>query len=252
MAKSYMEHPRNFFWNLKRYGLKLSADEIKGAVITIIMIAFVLSFREWGGDTFSFVIGIKNFIIAIVLTAVAFTLNQFGQRWIAVYYGYNPEYKMSMFGLMISLVIAFASRGSLIFFTPGYIVIHMLAASRLGEFRYYTNLWEWAKACFGGPFLNFLAAVMLSLTPHAEIAILHKALMINIWFAIFSLIPIPFNPGMYMFFYYRWFWAFAVGMIVFGSILVVFTNGLIALVAGLFIGVATMAWYFLKLDKAIG
>jgi hypothetical protein len=252
MAKSYMEHTRNFWWNFKKYGLRLTSTEIKEAIITIIMIGFVISFREWGYETFNAIIGVQNFIIATVLAAVAFFANLYGQRYIGVYYGYKPEYKMSSIGLMLSLVITFASRGKLIFFLPGYIVIHMLAASRLGEFRYYTNLWEWSKSCFGGPFMNLVLVILLSFTPHKEIAILHKALLINVWFAIFSILPFPFNPGMYMFFYYRHFWAFSAGFIIAACLLALYTNWIIALVGGFLIGGAFIAWYFLKFDEMLG
>jgi len=251
MPKSYMDYTRTFYWNFKKFGLTLSDSEIKQGIITVLIIAFILSFRQWGGETFSWVDGAMNFAIAAVFSAIALVASQLGQRWIAVHYGYNPEYKMSAAGMMISAVIAFASRGTIIFFMPGYTIIHHLAASRLGEFRYYTNLWEWSKVCFGGPLMNFLLAALLSAFPHPAGSLMHRLIIVNIWFAIFQILPLPFNPGMYMFFYYRWFWAFATGMIISGCVLLLVSKIWIAIVAGSLIGLMSMAYLFLKKDNAL-
>lgn len=244
-----MHYARSFYYNLFNYGLKLSSREIKESIISILIIAFILSFKEWGDQTFNFVTGITNFALAILFSIIAMAVNQFGQRIIAVYYGYDPEYYGNTIGLMISIVIAFASRGSIILFVPGYIAINHLAASRLGEFRYYTNQWEWAKSSFGAPLFNFLFIVILGFLPFREIILLRKLLMTNLWFAVFSLLPLPNNPGIYMFFGMRWFWAFAVGFTVGGCLLVLFTKPLIGLIGALLLGTAAITWYFIKVDS---
>lgn len=252
MSKSYMDYTRNFWWNFKKFGISLSEGEIKQSIITVVIIAFVLSFKQWGNPQLNVLQKGIKFLTAGAFSAIALFFSQLYQRYIAVHYGYDPEYKMSAAGLMISGVIAFASRGALIFFTPGYIIIHHLAASRLGEFRYYTNLWEWSKVCFGGPMMNFLVAAIIALFPHKNIPLLHQLFMVNIWFAIFQLMPLPFNPGMYIFFYARWFWAFAVGMIGGGCLLLLFAKPWMALILGSVIGLITMAYYFIKKDKMLG
>lgn len=249
MGKSYMHYARSFWYNFANYGIKLSGREIRETIISIIIIAFILSFREWGDETFNFVTGITNFGIALVFTAIAMIVNQLGQRIIATYYGYDPEYNYSLIGLMISIVIAFASRGSLILFMPGYVILNQLAASRLGEFRYYVNQWEWAKVCFAGPLFNFMLMFFLSLFHFKEIFLLKKLMLVNMWFAIFSLLPVPYNPGMYMFFAVKYILFFAIGFIIGGSLLIFFTTPVIAIIGSLLIGTATMSWYFFSVDK---
>ena len=103
----------------------------------------------------------------------------------AVHYGYDPIYEYGMLGLLIGLVVTFASRGYLIFFLPGAINIRHLAASRLGEFRYYTNDWEWAKAGAMGPFLNILFAIALS--PFRHNPFVRQLMVMTILFAAYSL-----------------------------------------------------------------
>ncbi|MBU0758546.1 MAG: hypothetical protein KKF44_10850 [Nanoarchaeota archaeon] len=250
MGNSYMQYYRNFFYNFRKYGMTLSAKEIKSSIATILFMAFVLSFRQWGDETFNFMIGLVNFLKAALICAVCIFVNQLGQRLIGVYYGYNPEFEISTLGIMISLVVCFASRGLLVVLAPGYIVIHMLAASRLGEFRYYTNLWEWAKTCFGGPLFNFVLACLLSFIP-GEIPFVKQMIWINIMFALWSLAPIPTFPGMYMFWHRQFFWAFGVGFVVGGAILLYVLNGIVALVgAGIFGGIA-MYYMFVVSDNKL-
>jgi hypothetical protein len=250
MALSYMEHRRNFYYNLKRYGLRLSSKEIRGMIISVLILAFVFSFREWGDKTFDFTAGIINYLIAIVLVGIAFFFNQLGQRLIAIYYGYDPEYEVSSIGLMLSLVIAFASRGYLIVFLPGYTIINMLAASRLGEFRYYTNLWEWAKSLFGAPLFSFIVCCITALLPLSN-PIIKKFLFVNILFAAWSLLPLPGNPGMYMFWYHKYFWGFAVGFVGGGLLLLWLTNPWIALFGSCLTGLVAIIYYFIIVDKNI-
>ncbi|MFH0876030.1 MAG: hypothetical protein V1859_08895 [archaeon] len=248
MARSYMEDYRNYFYNLKRYGLNLSSKEIKGSIITILVTAFVFSFRDWGDNTFNFLTGLMNFGIAALLAAIALFWNQLGQRLIGVYYGYDTEYEASSIGIMLSLVVAFASRGYLVFIMPGYVVVHMLAASRLGEFRYYTNLWEWAKTLWGGPLFNFLFACFVKIVLPMDVIIFKKLLLMNIFFAVYSLVPMPNNPGMFMFWYHKYFWGFACGFIIGGCALLWFTNGWIALIGACICGLIAIWSYFISSD----
>ena len=136
--------------------------------------------------------------------------------------------------------------------TPGVIVLHHLAASRLGEFRYYTNMWEWAKTCFGGPLFNFFAAIIISIIP-IDNPLIHKAMIINILFAIYSLVPLPtIFPGGHMFYTMKYFWAFATVFIVSGCVLLLFTNALLAIIVGFLLGVIAMTYYFWVKDKCVG
>jgi hypothetical protein len=246
-----MEYYRNFFFNFKNFGLKLTSKELRDTIITILILAFVFSFREWGDETFNFVIGIKNYLIAIVLVGLALFFNQLGQRILATYYGYDPVYEASMIGLMISLVIAFASRGLLVVIMPGQVAIKMLAASRLGEFRYHTNLWEWGKSLFGAPLANFIVACIVSFFP--KTLIVEKFLLINVLFAIFSLVPIPGNVGMHLFFNInKYLWGFAFGFTLGGIGLLYLTNGIIALIGSFLLGFIAFFVYFQVIDKNLG
>jgi hypothetical protein len=246
MGGSYASQYRTFFYNLRRYGFSLSQEEIKQSLITILLIAFVWSFNKWGTDTFNVTEGIKNFLLGAAFAAIGLFFNQVGQRLAAVYYGYDPSYEYGIVGLMFALVITFASKGWLVFFLPGAMNIRHLTASRLGEFRYYTNDWEWAKIGFVGPFMNTLLVVMLGF--FKDIPLVRELMIMNVMFAAYALVPIPGNLGLYLFYPHIYFWTFTVGVVAGCCLLAFFLPPFFALISGLLIGVYAMFWHYVKKD----
>jgi hypothetical protein len=214
---------------------------------TVLIIAFVWSFNRWGDDTFDIVQGLLNFALGALFAFICLVFNQIGQRIAAVRYGYDPGYEYGIAGLMIALIIAFASRGYLIFFLPGAINVRHLTASRLGEFRYYTNDWEWAKAGFLGPFMNIMLAVILAF--FRENPFVRQLMIMSILFAIYSLIPLPGNLGLYLFYPHIYFWSFTVAFVAATSAVVFFLHPLLALLIGLIFGVIGMFWHYQKDGK---
>ena len=244
---SYAEEHRTFFYNLKRYGFSLSREEFRQILITVLIIAFVWSFNKWGDVTFDFMEGIKNFAIGALFALIGLIVNQIGQRIVAVHYGYDPIYEYGILGLMVALVITFASRGYLVFFLPGGINLRHLAASRLGEFRYYTNDWEWAKAGFTGPFFNILLAIILSIFKSNPLV--RQLMLMNLLFAWYSLIPLPGNLGLYLFYPHIYVWTMILGIVLAVTLMVFFLNPIITIIFGIIFGVIAMVWHYAKVDQ---
>jgi hypothetical protein len=239
---SHAKEYRTFFYNLKRYGFTFSPDEKKQMLTTIALIAFFYSFNKWGTVTFDFFSGITNLLLGALFATIALAANQVGQRFLAVYYGYDPVYQSGMLGLMIGLVVTFASRGYLFFFFPGAINIRHLTASRLGEFRYYTNDWEWAKAGCLGPLFNIFLAAMFS--PWKTNPFIFQFMIVNILFAIYSLIPLPGSTGFYIFYPHIHFWTFIVGIVLGCTAVVFFLPPIFAIIFGLIVGIVAMWQHF--------
>jgi len=246
---SYASEYRTFFYNLQRYGFTLSADEIRQILITVGIIAFVWSFK-FEGASFDIFKWVLKFFQGAIFALIGVFFNQIGQRVVAVRYGYDPIYQYGIMGLLIALVITFASRGNLIFFLPGAINIRHLTASRLGEFRYYTNDWEWAKIGFMGPFFNMFLAILLSL--FKQNPLIHQLIIMNIMFAAYSLLPLPGNLGLYLFFPHIYFWTFTLGFVFATSLMVFFLHPLLTLIFGLLFGAIAMYWHFVVKDKRLG
>lgn len=241
---SFASEKRTFFYNMQRYGVSLSKEEIKQIAITAGMIGFIWSFNKWGDATFDAVSGIQNLFLGAFFGFIALFINQAGQRIGAVYYGYDPVYEYGIIGLLIGFVVTFASRGILIFFLPGAINLRHLSASRLGEFRYYTNDWEWAKIGFLGVMGNLMTAVIFSFFKGN--LVVDYFVWMNLYFAWYSLIPAPGNVGLYLFYPHIHFWFFVVGLVLTTSLALFLVHPLLALFLGIVVGVTFMAKMFMK------
>ena len=254
---SLAANKKNFFYNLEHFGIKLSQKEIREMIITGLVIGFVTSFNNWGvdgGSEFSALWGIGFFVFSTLSAFFLLIATQIGPRLVAIYYGYDPEYSYSIIGLAIGVIVMFASRGDFSFFLPGLITVKHLAASRLGEFRYYTSDWEWVKAIFLAPFSSLLLACFFSFSrgffaPDTLVFLLLDQLMwISIYFSWFYLIPLVGNVGIILFYPNIHFWLFCVGLVVTCSLLLLlpppFGSPLIALGTGLIMGIVLMVFKF--------
>ena len=55
---------------IKRY-YKFTPSELRGFIISILVLSFIISFKEWGKDRFSFTVGLFNwFNAALIVTLV--------------------------------------------------------------------------------------------------------------------------------------------------------------------------------------
>jgi len=121
---------------IKRY-FKFTPLEIRSLIITILVIAFIISFKEWGyGDVFNIRIGLFNYFNAILIVALSLLVHISIQRIWSLGTGYRLEWKMWSFGLLFGLIIAFLTNGLFWVILPGGFIVHHLAGHRLGWFRY--------------------------------------------------------------------------------------------------------------------
>ena len=53
---------------VKKY-YRFSRPELKGIIITVIVFAFVISFRDWGQDQINIFTGLSNFLYSILIVS---------------------------------------------------------------------------------------------------------------------------------------------------------------------------------------
>ncbi len=98
---------------LKRYWRPGNA-ELKALVITCFLIAFMLSFREWGNaDEFEAATGIANLSLTLLLVAISLAVHLAVQIIAGLWIGFKVEYKMWTIGLLIGLIVTVLSKGRL-------------------------------------------------------------------------------------------------------------------------------------------
>lgn len=229
---------RSLWYDIRKYyGFK--PEEIRAIVVGVIVIAFAISFDEWGIDKFDLMYGLRNLFNAILIVLLSFLVHISAQRIVALFCGFKVEYRPWIYGLALALILAVVSRGNLWFIAPGGIVVYHLTGHRLGSFRYGLNFWPLGLTGISGPigsvFLAIFFKLLLCLAP-ANV-LLQKAMVFNIWYALLTMLPIPPLDGSHMFFSSRLMYVFVYGFIIGLCISLYFFNVLIALLLGLLLGI---------------
>lgn len=240
----------DFIDKVKRY-YKFTPSELRNFIITILVLAFVISFREWGGTEFDFAVGLKNFFVAILIAGVSLLIHNSGQRFWSLATGYRLEYQMWGLGLMFAVILAFITNGKFWLLVSGGFIVHHLAGHRLGWFRYDINFWAIALTSLAGNILTVVFIIILKIIGAFTFSsIVQKFIIFNIIYTIYNMLPIPPLDGSKIFYGSRLLYAFYLpGIIV--VILLLYANiPILFAVLGAFL-VAFVLWllYYIFLEK---
>ena len=235
----------------KRY-YKFTPSEVRGLVVTILICAFIISFRQWGlGKNLDIAYGLKNLLIGIIIVTISILIKLSIQRIAALSVGYRSEYKVWMFGLLLGLVLAFVSNGNIWFFVPGGIVLHHLAGHRIGFFRYGLDYFGHGLiTVWGNAGILIFGIILKVINQSLNNPVIQKAILFNLLLAIYSMLPIPPLDGSRMFFGSRLVYAFSFCAIVSGGILL-YANLPVWLIVGgsLLIGLICWVLYYILFER---
>jgi hypothetical protein len=231
---------------------KFSGKELLRLIATVIVGAFILSFRKWGGETFDFTAGAFNFIVLSIILFLSVYIHFAIQKIVALHFGYNSEYKNWHNGFLISMIVCFFSFGFIPLFFTGVLSFDIIPKLRVGTFRGGVMQKDVGIIAFSGPFINLILVGLLAPFYIATKSnFIFTIIIINLLIAIFSLIPIPTfekirqfkggTTGLYLYIESRWifFLVFAAvlsfaGLIlmasIFSYIVALLIGGLVALV----------------------
>lgn len=240
-------------YTLKKY-LAFSTEEIRSLLITILVIGFIFSFKEWGVDQFDLLYGLKNFVNVSLIVGLAFLVHEVVQKYVSLRIGLMAEYKAWTFGLILGLILIFLSRGDLIFLAPGGILIHHLAGARLGRFRYGLNHITMGWIAVTGPLANIVLAIffkLMLLFPFFNPVLIQKAIFINVWLAVFSMLPIPPLDGSKMFFASRFLYVMLFGFFVAVAFLLYYYSITIAIIGSILVGLLTLVLYWVSFESPV-
>jgi hypothetical protein len=138
---------------IKRYA-RFEKGEQKGFWISILAVAFILSFNDWGvGKAASLSEGGINFLGAIIIVTVSFFAKTWAQKSWGAGIGLRTEYKMWTPGLLFAVVLAFITQGKFWFLIPGGVVVHFMEGHRLGMPKYMLSPYGVGMVSIVGNFL---------------------------------------------------------------------------------------------------
>jgi hypothetical protein len=235
---------------IKRY-FKFTPLEIRSLVIATLAIAFIISFREWGGADFSFRIGLFNYFNAFLIVALSFLVHISAQRIWSLSTGYRLEWKMWSFGLLFGVIIAFITNGLFWLILPGGFIVHHMAGHRLGWFRYGINYWAVGLIAVMGPLASVLLAVVFkAISGIVFNSLIQKVIIFNLAYAVYSMIPIPPLDGSRTFYGSRMLYAFSISGIVAAAILLRLNiNVGLAIILSLFVGIVLWLSYYIFFEN---
>lgn len=231
--------------------------EARGFAIAVLVIAFIISFNNWGsGSVFDPVSGLFNFFIAVLIVAFSILIHDAGQRIWGLAIGYKIEFKMWTFGLILGLAVTFLNNGRIPYLwliLPGGFMIHHLAGHRLGWFRYGINYFGQAMVALAGPLFTFMFIISLKiLNIIAPSLLIEEAIRFNVIYMITNLLPIPPLDGSKIFFGSRMAYAFLMPALLLATILmVVDVPVFLSLVLSMFIGVVLWLIYYITFERKV-
>lgn len=239
---------------LSRY-YTFSRREIRDLAIAVLVVGFIFSFKDWGvGQEVDVLYGVRNLVIAVIVAAISFFVHESIHRVMALWIGFKAEFQLWWGGLIASLILVFASNGMIQLVLPGGMVLAVLVRHRLGEFRYGLNYWENGIIALWGPLSNlalaFFAKLFLGLFPTS--VFFEKLLLMNIVFAICTMLPIPPLDGVNTFYGSRVLYVLAFFGILGAGVLIYFTGILYALLGGLLVAVIGTVVYYLTFEEGGG
>ncbi|MFQ5712359.1 MAG: site-2 protease family protein [Candidatus Geothermarchaeales archaeon] len=148
------------------------------------------------------------FAAALLTVGVAFIFHELAHKYIAQRYGCWAEFRLWSWGLLLALLMAFVSRGRILFAAPGAVYIVPLVR-RLGwDFDF--GLRGNGLISLSGPLINVFLAVFFSIFRGLGgfIGLIGSmGYMINLWLAMFNMLPFPPLDGSKVFAWNKVVWA---------------------------------------------
>lgn len=237
---------RNFKHKFKKYAPP-DKTEVRGLLITVVVFAFIISFRGWGTNTFSAKLGIANYFLALVLMLIAFFIYEVGHKVFALWIGFKSEYKAWIPGLLISLVFAFLSNGYIPLMLIGGSKFTRLELHRLGRFQPELSMKHIGWIGMSGSITLMIFAVILK--PFSSSTVIFTLMKICILLAIFNMLPIPPMNGLRTFFGSRFIYVFVTSSLVACGALLVYVNGVLSLIGGIILGALALLLFFTQVDN---
>jgi len=188
--------------------------EYRQLLLSAIVIAFAFSLRY----IFRYIafgrlaLGLEYISATVLAVILAFVPHELFHRFVARKLGYYARYRVWLLGLALAIIFPLLTFGGLIFAAPGAVVIYP-------KYPFgYINRKDYGLIAVAGPLANlivgyvamfafFFARTYVPLSP--LVITLFVIMEINLWLAMFNLIPFPPLDGSKVFAWSKVMWLFA-------------------------------------------
>ena len=159
--------------------------EIRDLVVAAVVLSAVFAYEGFNLTAF-----ISNIPAAALGVALGFLLHELAHRFFARRYKCHAEFRLWKMGLVLAVLFALVSNGAFVFAAPGAVVIFESIdvwgnTKPLGKKRY-------GIVSIAGPVTNvILAGIFFAANSFYPSEIFTFAMFVNVWLAIFNMLPIP-------------------------------------------------------------
>ena len=234
-----------------------SKKEYLSLVISSIVLSFIFSFAEWGYEEFSASIGIRNLLLAFIISLMVLLLREYIRKIISKKIGFETEVKLWSIkkdlkllnikqlpiGVIISLLAIFVSNGSFKFAAVSNYDIKSYSKKDLKRrYKYIRGIEESIIASLGAIVPTLLALIF-------NIFSIDKAVSIASIIAIYSIIPFPSQDGIKMYFGSLWYYLLIMFFVIFSLVLIKSMGSIPSLILSVILSVVITSIAFYQLNK---
>jgi len=167
----------------------MEIKEAKELAISALVLAMAFSIALNGGVQGLSRLTVDAVLISMVTVSLGFLLHEMGHRFVARRYGSYAEYRMWKHGLGLALLMSFFGW---VFAAPGAVMIHPRAD--LWGRRHELTIRRTGLISLVGPLINVVLAVAFTVLsfaypPYGLIS--NFGASINMWLALFNMVPFP-------------------------------------------------------------
>lgn len=243
--------------------------EIKYILATIFILAIVFGFND-KTDTFDFSHWINNFLLVLIAVAVSFLLSHIMHRavarklyaisdyelWNVRRFGFAPHMRTKIMkkefvfpaGIIFPIIVALFSNGLFYFPVAGTYKLVEDRVKRVGKLFNKVSGYERAIICLSGPFTNLVLFFLFLFFENITNLNFSVFIIVNMWMALYGLLPLPGLIGVEILFGSLPFYLFAIVFFV-SSIILAPLNLALAIVLALVLAITIVLTYFLGLSK---
>ncbi|HLC74104.1 MAG TPA: hypothetical protein VJH20_05725 [Candidatus Nanoarchaeia archaeon] len=234
-----------------------SKKEYLSLVISSIVLSFIFSFAEWGYEEFSASIGIRNLLLAFIISLMVLLLREYIRKIISKKIGFETEVKLWSIkkdlkllnikqlpiGVIISLLAIFISNGSFKFAAvSNYDLKNYSKKDLKRRYKYIRGIEEAIIASLGAIVPTLLALIF-------NILNVEKAVSIASIIAIYSIIPFPSQDGIKMYFGSLWYYILIMFFVIFSLVLIKSMGSIPSLILSVILSIVITSITFYQLNK---